>query len=550
MTVELSKLKRNILQEIENNSFVINLKEFKQDISDNDLEFVLSTIKSKRNIGFIKFNKDLRKKTQFADLFLKIDNQIFINNCNSNVYPSDYVCGQLILQNDSPLDIDLANQGWIKDTSFNESGNFFNLCKNENEKQLVLVFKGVSFSPSEYFKEQSAYITSNLLNYLKDEEKKFEHHSIQCLANALEISEQKRYSLTITGYSFGSWLAELALLDSLSKQKKQNIKTVLFESPGSLDYLKQSAAYLRSENDQLSLKRSDIRVYLTEPNFLNTMDKHIGNTFLVRTDPVSYKAICEEICQASNDSDYSLKIRSLLHHLESFKTKKLKEYENQFNRLKEIHSEENLDKYINHFEKPFNLLKLKFESLFRNIAYFLNGNASLHSCGLKFLLAEFDSILKEINQKEKCITWPKQELQFDNFHQSSFQQVIANLRIINLKGLNLTHEFDSIVLDRFKELLNDNEIDSYLRKLKLINLTNLCKNNQMNSQLKSLRNLYKIERSNDNHEMIVSLNPAFSVDRLRRVLQRLLNIDMHLRLNYEENWPKLTTTLKYFSKLI
>lgn len=552
MTVELSNFKRNILEETESNSFVINLKEFNDEVTADDLEFLLGILEKNENIGFLKFNNEVRKKNQFSDLFEKIEKQIFKNNCSFNVFPSDYFCGQLILHSlksekkTSHIGIDLTNQGWKMETSFDKSDDFCYLYENEKRKQLVLVFIGISLSPSDYFNQP---ITANLLNSLKQKEINYEQLSFKCLVNAIKLSEQKRYSLTVTGYSFGSWLAESAVLAAQFKLNKKNIKAVLFESPGSFEYFKQSSTYLRSNTNQFRLKSSDITVYLTEPNFLNTLDEHIGSIFLVRTDPVSYKSICEEICQTSDNDEYSLSIRNLLQQLESFKVQKFNEYDDQFKQLKILYSEKSLDKYVAHFESPFKIFKSAINGLFNNIAYFLNGNASLNYCGLKFILSEFDCFLKEINQKEKCFTWPKLEQHFNDFHQNSFQHVIANLRNNNFQNPNLTHDFMSIVLDRYKELLKSDEIDRYLRKLQFINLTNLSETNLMNFQLKNLKALYKIERSNDDQDMIVSLNPAFSVNRIRQVLQRLLNIDMHLRLNYEENWPKLTAALKIFSKL-
>ena len=96
----------------------------------------------------------------------------------------------------------------------------------------------------------------------------------------VELSNKLGYSLSFTGYSFGAWLAEQSVFFCHKDFKKLDVRAVTFESPGSkeyLDILNQSNIYSRDTNfDLIDL---DIVTYLTEPNFVNTCNSHVGKVF-------------------------------------------------------------------------------------------------------------------------------------------------------------------------------------------------------------------------------------------------------------------------------
>jgi hypothetical protein len=87
-------------------------------------------------------------------------------------------------------------------------------------------------------------------------------------------------SLSFTGYSFGAWLAEQSVFFCHKDLKKRDVRAVTFESPGSkeyLDILNKSNIYSAETNfDLIDL---DIVTYLTEPNFVNTCNSHVGKVF-------------------------------------------------------------------------------------------------------------------------------------------------------------------------------------------------------------------------------------------------------------------------------
>ena len=89
----------------------------------------------------------------------------------------------------------------------------------------------------------------------------------QIVQKAINLSREKQFSLSFTGYSFGGLLAEISLFYSHEYFNETKVKAVTFDSPGSLSYLKKIS-------DDIYLK-----TYLSAPNFINTYNQHCGEMF-------------------------------------------------------------------------------------------------------------------------------------------------------------------------------------------------------------------------------------------------------------------------------
>ena len=150
--------------------------------------------------------------------------------------------------------------------------------KNEIRKRIVLAFQGLKlnitdfeFASSQHIKE---FINSKSFDSLL---KRHYEHTFNYVKQTVQDSQKSGYSLSFTGYSFGSWLAVLSVFFCHKNFKKFDVEAFTFESPGTLKMLE----VLNSENP-IELNNLKITNYLLEINLFNTCDNHIGETIRIK----------------------------------------------------------------------------------------------------------------------------------------------------------------------------------------------------------------------------------------------------------------------------
>ena len=189
---------------------------------------------------------------------------------------------------------DLLN-GWSVEKIIHDPKTDYFGCiyKNEIAKQLVMVHSGTDFKKSicsSLFK--SSQITADLV-ILKGNLVLYQAFGYLATDETIKIWNDKypNFSLTFTGHSLGAWLAELSIFycyeyDSLGlstlKHNTKNVKAVTFDGPGSLQMMEKM--YQNNIGPEWKLEELDIISYLSPPNFINSVNKHIGCLYEIKLD--------------------------------------------------------------------------------------------------------------------------------------------------------------------------------------------------------------------------------------------------------------------------
>ena len=221
-----------------NNQAVLDLSQFKQ-ISEANLNFFLSKLEHQSNrtvISEIKFNSMTRLNPKCKQVLSKIEQNIQMNR-----YPSDQVLNlvanhtyhfnsmsrNIINQHEtirpngiftccvSPNKVSSDNdshklklpkaliEDWKIFNILNEKDYLSIIYLNEKLKQTVISFQGIRLQESDFIEDKTEFVNRLL--------------SRQCIClvyaylhskHATEMSNQKGFYLSFTGYHFGAYLAE------------------------------------------------------------------------------------------------------------------------------------------------------------------------------------------------------------------------------------------------------------------------------------------------------------------------------------------------------
>ena len=294
-------MNKTILNAFDSKDFIVNLNPLKN-LTVKDLNYILEKTKNEPLIGHIIFNKELRNNIQLTDLIKKIENQLTINNRKFETYSSDYTL--CLIAKDSYCysgskqlkDDELTKEGWKYYTIRNEKDHLSVLYINDRQRQLVLSFQGIKINPLEkidLFDEISSLI-NRAASYVDTDEFKLcktpeqiENFVTPYLKNdkvfidlkiAINLSENTKYHLTFTGYSFGALHAEKSAFFSQYYFKKVNTRAVTFDSPGSLELIQALNSFYQikaSNFDDLNIVN-----YPSSPNLFMNLYQHAGKILL------------------------------------------------------------------------------------------------------------------------------------------------------------------------------------------------------------------------------------------------------------------------------
>ena len=236
---------------------------------------------------------------------------------------------------------------------------------NKKSKQLILAFQGIKFELKSFFNDESQndslideYISNLGISY---HTMLAFHHT----AKAVALSKAIGYSLSFTGYSFGAWLADQSVYFCHTKLEHKDVQAVTFNSPGSRDYLQKL-------DPSFDVDKLNVTNYLTQPNFFNSCNRHIGTTFAVYT---------SETAEQTN----------------KFFLDTIKKIPN-----------ENLNKLL---RKCYNK---KIKSKSNEYAFYLSGVKTFFAEGLDLFVNEFDESTDKPKSYKKVLHWPRVEFKTKN----------------------------------------------------------------------------------------------------------------------------------------
>ena len=188
------------------------------------------------------------------------------------------------------------------------------------------------------------------------------------------------YALSFTGYSFGAWLAEQAVFFCHRDYNMKEVRAVTFDSPGSFNYLTLLNTCNVMSNDTLfNLFDLDVVTYLSEPNFVNTANAHLGTVYYLG----SQKFESEDDDDLKFTDDILAKIPDIV------KTKDLKQIKEKLkNKLKEW------------FDN-------KIKANVKAYGFYLKGLRALFSNGHRAFLSRFDDVTQQPKVYVRVLDWPR-----------------------------------------------------------------------------------------------------------------------------------------------
>ncbi|XP_065676223.1 uncharacterized protein LOC136092286 [Hydra vulgaris] len=167
------------------------------------------------------------------------------------------------------------------------------LYVNNTAKQAVLAYCGVDVVES--LKSWDGNLKKAILEVLKN---KIDYHQVSsylATKDAVNIANEHGYNLSLTGYSFGAWLAELSLyfchMDFKCDVILGHVKSVTFNSPGSYQQMESYKSSIINQGTQTDVLAFTMVTYLSAPNLINVCHKHVGKVYRVFPETVDSNSV-------------------------------------------------------------------------------------------------------------------------------------------------------------------------------------------------------------------------------------------------------------------
>jgi tetratricopeptide (TPR) repeat protein len=161
------------------------------------------------------------------------------------------------------------------------TGYYSALYVNATTHQAVLVFQGTMFDGlSDLFRKQSD-IQQNIDGILGDAITDQKGLAYEATERAVDYIKQNQLYLSITGHSLGGYLAELGVLFCHRDFAYQEVKGIVFDSPGSGKDLETFQSNIKNTGTKFWIEDLDIVTYLSAPNLINACNPHPGEVYRV-----------------------------------------------------------------------------------------------------------------------------------------------------------------------------------------------------------------------------------------------------------------------------
>jgi hypothetical protein len=275
----------------------INISSDRRDLSHKNLTLVElkeldEEVQNNPFVGHIIWGT-LPSGEEAHKLRTKIEQQVIKNNQAYQRYPSDFVHGLLSLhvyQNAQPkttvtflnADYQHYNQ-YLSQWRINsvhdlpECGRYYAVSYNNDEaRQLVLAHRGTTVTWQDLFKKDSPAKT-DLIGVFAGEIVAQQRAAYRVTKEVATYAKDNHYHFSTTGHSLGAWLAELSVYYSVFEFKIP-AKAVTFDSPGSIT-MESFHPNIVNHNNARDVRDLDIVTYLSDPNFVNTCHRHVGQVY-------------------------------------------------------------------------------------------------------------------------------------------------------------------------------------------------------------------------------------------------------------------------------
>lgn len=268
-------------------------------ISLKDLQQLDTEVENNDFIGHVIWGT-LPSGEEAHTLRTKIERKITKNNQNYQRYPSDFVHAlfsahayQTTKEIGIPIIFEEEKDKYGQYESYlaswrvnslhdlpDQGGYYGSSYYNQDARQLVLAHRGtppaLSTLLSSLFNKDSPYKT-DIVGILKGEivdQHMAAYYVTKTIAN---FAKENNYHFSTTGHSLGAWLAEISVYHSVF-DFGISAKAVTFDSPGSIN-MESFQANIKNHENTCDIRDLDITTYLSDPNFINTTQRHVGQAY-------------------------------------------------------------------------------------------------------------------------------------------------------------------------------------------------------------------------------------------------------------------------------
>jgi trehalose utilization protein len=266
-------------------------------------------------------------------LRVKIEQKIIQNNTEYKRYPSDFIHGLLSshVYQDAQLNENITfnkpecqhykryvKQWTVKSVyDLPQFGKYYAVSYiNEQTRQLVLAHRGTTATWSDLFNKDSPAKT-DLIGVLGGEIVAQQKAAYLATQAAATYAKENNYHFSTTGHSLGAWLAEFSVYYSVF-EFGTSAKAVTFDSPGSIK-MESFHPNIVSHDNARDIRDLEIVTYLSDPNFVNTCNRHVGQVY--RIHPDYQKPAISHFTGSGREGFWSLWGHSLVPLLATFNPK-------------------------------------------------------------------------------------------------------------------------------------------------------------------------------------------------------------------------------------
>ncbi|MEQ9115640.1 MAG: NB-ARC domain-containing protein [Rickettsiales bacterium] len=284
---------------------IIDLEKYHY-LTENDLISLNESIYNNHIIRRVKWD-GLDELPRDHERFVKsIENKVSKNLLNYKYNPSHYEYA--LLSNDSyqqrekvsnfevtakeealnsPMEEIIYNlPGWSLAKSFenNNTGFYSALYQNQKNCHMVIAYRGSEFKTMEFVTgDWQTNTYSIVLNKLSSVVGQV-FDSYKTMHESVIIANDAGYKLSFTGHSLGGWLSNINAFFSDYEGKLMHPKSVTFDSPGIKQFIEKSLSNVENSNTEYNYKALDVTNYVSYPNLVNTIHKHVGKVIFIPTD--------------------------------------------------------------------------------------------------------------------------------------------------------------------------------------------------------------------------------------------------------------------------
>jgi tetratricopeptide (TPR) repeat protein len=265
-----------------------------KNLSLQDMQQLWKEVKNSPFIGHIIWGT-LPPGERAHKLRVKIEQRIIQNNQRNKRYPSDFIHGLLSshVYQDAQVNEKVTfnkpecqhykqyvKQWTVKSVyDLPQFGKYYAVSyTNDQTRQLVLAHRGTTVTWSDFFNKDSPAKT-DLIGVLAGEIVDQQKAAYLATKDAATYAKENNYHFSTTGHSLGAWLAEMSVYYSVFEFGK-SAKAVTFDSPGSIK-MKNLHPNIVSHDNARDIRDLEIVTYLSDPNFVNTCNRHVGKVYRI-----------------------------------------------------------------------------------------------------------------------------------------------------------------------------------------------------------------------------------------------------------------------------